>query len=204
MRDTIEGERIDWARHIIWGNYRITGGMPLPGSNAWATNQTWGALKTQTGQPVVWGARQDDDNIVWSVDERRQHRLERQRRRQHRLEHRRRRQHRLERRHRRQHRLERRRRRQHRLERRRRRQHRLERGRRRQHRLERRRRRQHRLERRPRCRTSCGAPTAAAPNCKKSRLGLVPRTGVVMGTARARRQHRLECRRRRQHRLERC
>jgi len=68
MRDTIENERIDWSRHIVWGNYLITGGMPLPGSNAWATTQTWGAVKTQTGQPVVWGARQDDDNIVWSVD----------------------------------------------------------------------------------------------------------------------------------------
>ena len=68
MRDTIEGERINWARHIIWGNYRITGGVPLPGSNAWATNQTWGALKTQTGQPVVWGARRTTSNIVWSVD----------------------------------------------------------------------------------------------------------------------------------------
>jgi serine protease AprX len=68
MRDTIEDERVNWARHIIWGNYRITGGVPLPGSNAWATNQTWGALETQTGQPVVWGARQDDSNIVWSVD----------------------------------------------------------------------------------------------------------------------------------------
>ena len=68
MRDTIDGERVNWARHIIWGNYRITGGIPLPGSNAWAKNQTWGGLKTQTGQPVVWGARADDDNIVWSVD----------------------------------------------------------------------------------------------------------------------------------------
>jgi serine protease AprX len=68
MRDTIEDERILWARHIVWGNYLIQGGMPLPGSNAWATNQTWGAIKTQTGQPVVWGARQDDQNIVWSVD----------------------------------------------------------------------------------------------------------------------------------------
>jgi serine protease AprX len=68
MRDTIEGERSYWSRHIIWGNYRITGGVPLPGSNAWANDQTWGALKTQTGQPVVWGARQDDDNIVWSVN----------------------------------------------------------------------------------------------------------------------------------------
>jgi len=68
MRDTIEGQRINWARHIVWGNYLITGGVLLPGSNAWATNQTWGAVKTQTGQPVVWGARQDDSNIVWSVD----------------------------------------------------------------------------------------------------------------------------------------
>jgi hypothetical protein len=68
MRDTIEGERISWARHIVWGNYLIKGGMPLPGSNAWAANQTWGAITTQTGEPVVWGARQDDDNIVWSVE----------------------------------------------------------------------------------------------------------------------------------------
>jgi serine protease AprX len=69
MRDYIEGERINWSRHIVWGNYLITGGVPLPGSNAWATNQTWGAVKTQTGQPIVWGARQDDDNIVWSVND---------------------------------------------------------------------------------------------------------------------------------------
>ena len=68
MRDYIENERVNWSRHIVWGNYLITGGVPLPGSNAWANNQTWGAIKTQTGQPVVWGARQDDDNIVWSVD----------------------------------------------------------------------------------------------------------------------------------------
>ena len=68
MRDVISSETINWSRHIVWGNYLIEGGMPLPGSNAWATNQTWGAVKTQTGQPVVWGARADDDNIVWSVD----------------------------------------------------------------------------------------------------------------------------------------
>src|SRR5262245_37860336 len=69
MRDVIEGERIDWSRHIVWGNYLIEGGLPLPGSNAWANNQTWGAIKTQTGQPVVWGARTEDDNIVWSVND---------------------------------------------------------------------------------------------------------------------------------------
>ncbi|HLG60119.1 MAG TPA: S8 family serine peptidase [Vicinamibacterales bacterium] len=66
MRDSIEGERVAWSRHIIWGNYRVTGGVPLPGSNAWAINQTWGLLKTQTGKPVVWGAH-DDQNIVWST-----------------------------------------------------------------------------------------------------------------------------------------
>src|SRR4029078_5131462 len=55
MRDVIGGENIDWSRHIVWGNYLIEGGVPLPGSNAWATNQTWGAVKTQTGQPVAWG-----------------------------------------------------------------------------------------------------------------------------------------------------
>ena len=69
MRDTIENERINWSRRIVWGNYLITGGVPLPGSNAWASNQTWGALKTQTGEPVVWGARQSDSNIVWSVND---------------------------------------------------------------------------------------------------------------------------------------
>jgi len=66
MSDSIEGEQIAWARHIIWGNYRITDGVPLPGSNAWATGQRWGALDTPQGDPVVWGARADD-NIVWST-----------------------------------------------------------------------------------------------------------------------------------------
>jgi serine protease AprX len=68
MRDTIDGESIRWARHIVWGNYLVTGGLPLPGSNAWAQNLPWGALKTSTGTPVVWGAR-DDENIVWSTSD---------------------------------------------------------------------------------------------------------------------------------------
>ena len=66
MADTIASEPIRWARHIIWGNYRVTGGMPLPGSNAWAAGLTWGALETAGGTPVVWGAV-DDENIVWST-----------------------------------------------------------------------------------------------------------------------------------------
>jgi serine protease AprX len=66
MGDTLEGEWVEWARHIIWGNYRITGGVPLPGNNAWANDLRWGALETPLGTPVVWGARADD-NIVWST-----------------------------------------------------------------------------------------------------------------------------------------
>lgn len=66
MGDTIEGEWVAWARHIVWGNYRISGGVPLPGSNAWTAGLTWGALETTFGAPVVWGARADE-NIVWST-----------------------------------------------------------------------------------------------------------------------------------------
>jgi serine protease AprX len=66
MGDTIQGEWVSWARHIIWGNYRLTGGIILPGSNAWSTSVRWGALKAPAGERVVWGAR-FDDNIVWST-----------------------------------------------------------------------------------------------------------------------------------------
>lgn len=64
--DTIANEWIPWSQQLIWGNYRITGGVPLPGSNAWDTNLTWGALQTDSGSPVVWGAH-TADNIVWST-----------------------------------------------------------------------------------------------------------------------------------------
>jgi subtilisin family serine protease len=66
MGDSIQGEWVPWARHIIWGNYRLTGGIILPGSSAWSANVRWGALKTPVGGRVVWGARYDD-NIVWST-----------------------------------------------------------------------------------------------------------------------------------------
>jgi serine protease AprX len=66
MGDYIQGEWAPWARHLIWGNYRLTGGMPLPGSNAWSMSVRWGSLKTSTGARVVWGTRLDD-NIVWST-----------------------------------------------------------------------------------------------------------------------------------------
>ena len=65
--DTIENERIEWSRHIIWGNDRVDGGIPLPGSNAWALGVTWGVEATQSGRPIVWGVK-DDDNIAWSTN----------------------------------------------------------------------------------------------------------------------------------------
>ncbi|HEX5109021.1 MAG TPA: S8 family peptidase [Vicinamibacterales bacterium] len=73
--DVIEDETVPWARHLFWGNYRVTGGVPLPGSNAWDTTTTWGAMKAARGRPVVWGARTLDvvsatgarDNIVWAT-----------------------------------------------------------------------------------------------------------------------------------------
>ena len=64
--DTIANEWIPWSQQLIWGNYQITGGVPLPGSNAWNTGLTWGALETDTGSPVVWGAH-TANNIVWST-----------------------------------------------------------------------------------------------------------------------------------------
>jgi serine protease AprX len=75
LTDMIEDESVRWARHIVWGNFRVTGGIPLPGSSAWAPDLTWGALKTRAGAPVIWGATNAenivwstaDDNIVWST-----------------------------------------------------------------------------------------------------------------------------------------
>jgi hypothetical protein len=62
--DTVAGQSIVWARHLIWGNYRVTGGVPLPGRNAWATNVVWGESRTPAGNLVVWGAA-NPDNVVW-------------------------------------------------------------------------------------------------------------------------------------------
>ena len=76
--DTIETERIVWSQHIIWGNQRIGGGIPLPGANAWTVGTTWGAQATRNRKPLVWGVKaanivwstNDDDNIVWSTHRR--------------------------------------------------------------------------------------------------------------------------------------
>jgi serine protease AprX len=77
MADPIAGESVEWGRHMIWGNYRLGGGVPLPAANAWTVGLTWGATTGLSGDRVVWGAeRLDnivwsmlDDNIVWSMDD---------------------------------------------------------------------------------------------------------------------------------------
>jgi len=66
--DVIAEEPVEWSQHLIWGNHRVSGGVPLPGSNAFAVGMTWGAHKTATGGQVVWGAA-SLDNIVWSMND---------------------------------------------------------------------------------------------------------------------------------------
>ncbi len=76
--DLIAGTWTPWSRHLLWGNYLLAGGVPLPGSNAWLRTVEWGATATSGGQPIVWGARTTNavvwgtredgtDNIVWST-----------------------------------------------------------------------------------------------------------------------------------------
>jgi serine protease AprX len=72
--DVIEGETVPWSQNVIWGNFRVTGGVPLPGSNAWDPGTLWGALTGARGTPIVWGARTLDvsatsgrGNIVWAT-----------------------------------------------------------------------------------------------------------------------------------------
>jgi hypothetical protein len=64
--DEIEGESIPWSREIIWGNYRITGGVPLAGASAWALDTTWGDMQAAHGAhaAVTWGVRTADDDAV--------------------------------------------------------------------------------------------------------------------------------------------
>jgi serine protease AprX len=64
--DIVAGEPIAWAQHLIWGNDRVTGGVPLPGSNAWEPGLTWGADSMPDRAPVFWGATHAH-NIVWST-----------------------------------------------------------------------------------------------------------------------------------------
>jgi serine protease AprX len=57
-----------WSKHILWGNYRVAGGVLTPGANAWGSNIVWGDSYTPTGTNIVWGENCDTaacDNVVW-------------------------------------------------------------------------------------------------------------------------------------------
>jgi subtilisin family serine protease len=59
-----------WGREIIWGNHRIGHGYLNPLANAWKTAVTWGAVKTDSNDNVIWGTMCGDDacdNIVWGT-----------------------------------------------------------------------------------------------------------------------------------------
>jgi serine protease AprX len=55
-----------WARHIIWGNARVTGGVITADANAWRLGVTWGAATAPDGSEIAWG-RTTDDDAVWGT-----------------------------------------------------------------------------------------------------------------------------------------
>jgi serine protease AprX len=57
-----------WAKHILWGNYMLSGGVIDPTANAWGLGVEWGWAKTNAvdGDNIVWGTA-DGDNIVWGT-----------------------------------------------------------------------------------------------------------------------------------------
>jgi serine protease AprX len=61
--DTIEDERIEWSRHIIWGNDLVAGDPSLLGSNVFGVGVTWGSEAAN----IVWSEAYTE-NIVWSSD----------------------------------------------------------------------------------------------------------------------------------------
>ncbi|MGH9141756.1 MAG: S8 family peptidase [Vicinamibacterales bacterium] len=58
-----------WAKHILWGNQMLRGGVINPKANAWRLGVEWGWAKTQAtdGDNIVWGTMSDGDNIVWGT-----------------------------------------------------------------------------------------------------------------------------------------
>ena len=60
-----------WAKHILWGNYLLKGGVIDPRANAWRLGVEWGWATTKgaaDGDNIVWGTATDGDNIVWGTD----------------------------------------------------------------------------------------------------------------------------------------
>ena len=62
-----------WSKHFIWGNHEMSGGLMIPGSNAWTLGVIWGVPKVNgdTGDNIVWGTScglaDCGDNIVWGT-----------------------------------------------------------------------------------------------------------------------------------------
>jgi serine protease AprX len=62
-----------WSKHFIWGNHEMSGGLMLPGTNAWTLGVVWGTPKVggDTGDNIVWGTACGSgdcgDNIVWGT-----------------------------------------------------------------------------------------------------------------------------------------
>jgi subtilisin family serine protease len=61
-----------WSRHILWGNYMLSGGYLNPRGNAWSTSTIWGASATAAAENIVWGTacRASCDQITWSAADR--------------------------------------------------------------------------------------------------------------------------------------
>jgi serine protease AprX len=58
-----------WAKHILWGNHLLSGGVINPTAIAWRLGVEWGWARTQAadGDNIVWGTARDGDNIVWGT-----------------------------------------------------------------------------------------------------------------------------------------
>jgi serine protease AprX len=55
-----------WARHIIWGSSRVTGGMITADGTAWKQSVTWGAAATPEGGEISWG-RTTESDATWGT-----------------------------------------------------------------------------------------------------------------------------------------
>jgi serine protease AprX len=54
--ESLQSEWAMWSRHIIWGNRLVAGGVLSAFANAWQPSVMWGAERTPSGEPVVWGS----------------------------------------------------------------------------------------------------------------------------------------------------
>jgi Subtilase family len=56
-----------WSKHLIWGNHMVSrGGLDVT-ANAFAKGTTWGVVRTDAGENIVWGTASSDENVVWGT-----------------------------------------------------------------------------------------------------------------------------------------